>query len=455
MKYQNLLGRQILAMLLSVCVSSGVSAKESLSEYTGNTVKTAVSEDDKLSVGLKEILYDEKYGVPGIGVAVAKNGKIIYSHTFGNRYIDEEQPENNLPLNKETKVRIASISKTFTAVAYMQLAEQGKIDLDDDVSKYLGFKLQNPNYPDIPITSRMLLSHTSSIRDGEVYAIAPNYSISEFFTPQGKFYEEGAHFAPYGEVPGEYFCYTNLNYGILATIIEKVTGIRFDEYVRQMIFVPMDIKASYNIADFKSDELYDLSVVYQKYHDDLSGSGRWQPQIDDYYNGSTTAYDLSEYKIGTNGTVFSPQGGLRISLLDLEKWLLMFLNDGKYQGKTILSKKTVDEMFTPYWVLNSGKTNGDTYGGLMCCYGLGIHNMLNIDKDRFLPDRDIVMAGHFGEAYGLLAGMFLDRKNKQGFIYFINGTEAPLDRYMGAYSGMYIWEEKICSAILNTMFSCL
>lgn len=443
----NKLCRYFFIGLLAIGLVAYMPFKDGFCKNADPTVTTSSAAKDRLNRDLQTILDDKELGVPSMGVAVAKNGKIVYDGVFGKRYIDAYDHEHDLPLNKDTKVRIASISKTFTAVAYMQLVEQGKINLDEDISKYLGFTLRNPNYPEIPITSRMLLSHTSSLRDGAVYAIPARYSISEFFVPQGRFYEGGAHFAPDGEAPGAYFCYTNLNYGILATIIEKVTNTRFDRYMQEAIFKKMDMQASYNVADFSAAELYNVSPVYQKY------DGSWSVQVDDYYNNSVAAYDLSEYKVGSNGTIFAPQGGLRISLGDLEKWLLMFINDGKYKDQVIFSKQSMETMFKPYWVLNHDKSNGDTYGGLMCCYGLGIHNMMNLDKDRFLADRNITMSGHFGEAYGLLAGIFVDRKNKQGFIYFINGSTAPLDEYLGQYSGMYIWEEKICTAVLNDMFA--
>lgn len=161
--------------------------------------------------------------MPGVGAPVIKDGRLVYEKTLGSRYIDNENTQNNLPLTRDTKLRIASLSKVFVAAAYMQLSEEGKIDLDADISCYLGFTLRNPNYPDTPITSKMLLSHTSSLRDGEVYTIPSKYSLQELFRPDGIFYEGGAHYAPYGEAPGEFFCYTNLNYGILGTIIEKVT----------------------------------------------------------------------------------------------------------------------------------------------------------------------------------------------------------------------------------------
>lgn len=423
----------------------------------------------QLDKDLKNMIDDKKYGVPGLGVAIVKHGKLTYENTLGQRYIDNKNSKNNLPMNKNTKLRIASISKTFTAVAYMQLVEQGKIDLDKDISEYLGFKLRNPNYPDIAITSRMLLSHTSSLRDGRVYAIAPEYSVKEFFVPEGKFYENGSHFAPKGEAPGEFFHYTNLNYGLLGTIIEKVTNQRFDDYMRDSIIKQMNLDASYDVADFNKKDLENLGVIYQKQKNGIwNNEGPWIAQIDDYKNlkishnivyvnnpdvrAEDSFYDLSKYKIGTNATIFSPQGGLRISLKDLEKWMMMFINNGEYNGTQILSKESVDLMFNPYWTLNSEKSNGITYGGLMNCYGLGIQNMKNIDKDRFLADRNIEMSGHFGEAYGLLAGMFIDRTNKNGFIYVMNGMASSEDDNAGQYSGMYRWEEKFCTSILNNAF---
>lgn len=380
----------------------------------------------RLNNDLQLLIDDNKNGVPCVGAAVIKNGRLVYKKTFGSRYIDNENPQNNLPLTRYTKLRIASLSKIFVAAAYMQLAEQGKIDLDADISRYLGFTLRNPNYPDTPITSKMLLSHTSSLRDGEVYTIPSKYSLQELFRPDGMFYKGGAHYAPYGEAPGEFFCYTNLNYGILGTIIEKVTQTRFDKYMKQAFFDPMGIDASFNITDFNEAALNDFGLIYQKQEYGVwNTNGPWIAQVDDYSalkiygNNLYNIYNYDEYITGTNATIF--------------------FSARRFENK-------------PYWTLNEAKTNGDTYGGLMNCFGLGIQNVKNIDKDRFLPDRDIEMSGHFAEAYGLLAGMFIDREHKNGFIYIMNGMPGPESANAGAYSGMYLWEEKVCSAILNNAF---
>ena len=99
--------------------------------------------------------------VPGLGVEIYKNGKKAYTHFAGHRYFAEKPGQKDLPITSKTRFRAASVSKMFTAFTIMQLVDEGKLTLDEDVSDLLGFWLRNPNYPDTPITVRMLLSHTS------------------------------------------------------------------------------------------------------------------------------------------------------------------------------------------------------------------------------------------------------------------------------------------------------
>ncbi|WP_295159451.1 serine hydrolase [Selenomonas sp. AE3005] len=193
-----------------------------------------------------------------------KDGKEVYSSFHGSAIIDSQNPQNSRPFTRNSRFRVASVSKMFTVFTIMQLTEQGKLDLDTDVSKYLGFQLRNPNYLDIPITARMLASHQSSLRDGKIYSIPPEMGLQEFFRKDGKFYEDGAHFAPQGKAPGKYFSYSNLNYGILGTIIEKVTGERFDKYQKNHILKQLDIKGDYLPSNFSKKEFAKLGAVYQK-----------------------------------------------------------------------------------------------------------------------------------------------------------------------------------------------
>ena len=417
----------------------------------------------------------------GLAVLAIKDGEIAYEKGFGYRYIDNENAENNLPFDTDTKMRIASVSKTFTAIGVMKLVEQGKIDLDADISKYLHFSLRNPNYPDTPITVRMLLSHTSSLRDGEIYSLPPQYSVAEFFQEGATYYENGAHFASRGQAPGEYFSYANINFGLLGTIIEAASQQRFDQYMSENVLKPMGITGSFNVSDFNEKEIGNLAVVYRKLYDadgnSVPGSA-WIPQIDDYkgvpVKANTTMvsnpdsensfefYPLDDYVLGRNATHFSPQGGLRVSAEDLAKLALMFMNDGMSGDTQILSKESVDLMFTPQWTWNGNDaegTNGDFEYGLFACWGLGIHIITNGEHyggygDTFLQGRPLSVSGHYGDAYGMFSLFMVDRAADQAFIYLSNGAECDLyaEPSYGAYSENWIWEEEIVTALYQYIF---
>ena len=385
--------------------------------------------------------------VTGLGVVVYKDGAEVYEKFLGSRKLGEK----NLPVTRDTKFRIASLSKQFTIFTIMQLVEQGKINLDEDVSKYLGFDLRNPNFPDEKITTRMLASHTSSIRDGKIYSIPPNFSLTEFFKVDGKFYEGGAHFGV--EPPKIFFTYSNLNYGILGTIIECVTGKRFDIYQRENILAQLDTRADYVVGNLSPKDFEMLGTLYfkncAKSDDYLNQPARDTISLQNpYAEDFCGTYDLKNYKVGTNATIFSPQGGLRISFEELTHAMQMILNGGKYRGQKILSEKSLAEMFKPQWIYNGH--NGDTCGGVMLSYGLGEYQIDGKSTARLCKNHEINFVGHTGIAFGLLAGMFFRADLKDAFLYVINGHYIDEDndpRAKGKFSGNYIWEEIISDTV--------
>ena len=431
-------------------------------------------EKQELHEELTQMIGDTGTKVPGMGVIVYKDGKEVFSDFLGTAIVDSENPQNNRPFTRESRFRVASVSKMFTVFTLMQLQEQGKLDLDADVSQYLGFKLRNPQYPEQPITARMLASHTSSLRDGKVYSIPPQVSVQEFFKPEGKFYENGAHFAPQGEEPGKYFAYCNLNYGILGTIIEKVTGERFDKYQKNHILRQLDIQADYLPGNFSKKEFAKLGAVYQK--KDTAGKwnehGPWRATQDGYPDGQpqkdTVAlqnpykedyqdtYSLKGYVPGTNATVFSPAGGLRISCDELSHALSMLADNGTYRGKQVLSHASVQAMMSRQWIYDAAAKNGKTYGGTILSYGLGIYQMDGDSTARFCKDAEIDLVGHTGEAFGLLSMLCLRPNTKDGYIYIMNGEAVEEDedeRSAGKFSNNYIWEERLGDAICRHAFS--
>src|SRR5690606_22767492 len=132
----------------------------------------------------------------GLSVVVVKGADVVYQGNFGFKDL-----EAKTRLQQDDVFRIASISKSFSAIAILQLQEQGKLDLEDDVSQFLPFAVRNPKHPNIPITLNMLLTHTSSLNDKE------SYSNLDVINPKTNEDFENAYNS---YAPGENYQYCNL-----------------------------------------------------------------------------------------------------------------------------------------------------------------------------------------------------------------------------------------------------
>ena len=407
--------------------------------YNSLLSKTATR---KLDTALADMIggYGEK--VPGLAVIVYKNGKEVYRNMMGNRFLSPRNKNWNLPVTSESRFRVASISKIFTAAGYMKLVEEGKINLDEDVSRYLGFTLRNPTYPNKIITSRMLLSHTSSIRDYPTPYVPFKSNVKSFFT--------SADCWTRGKAPGSYFSYCNLNYVLLATITEKVSGQRFDKYMTKNVLKPLDIKGSFNLRDFSSSDLQKMGTLYRKTKGE---SGRYYAQIDDRPIDLPSASLLSSYRPGTNAGIFSPQGGLRISPDELAHMLEMLLGQGKFKGREILKPATVQLMEKPVWKYNPAQPNGNIENDSIESYGLALQYFSGNGSTRPAPNRpDFDLIGHLGEAYGFIGGLMWQPGTKNGFIFLQNGFATDYKHNKGRYSRNYRWEENFMKTIIENVF---
>lgn len=401
--------------------------------------------------------------VPGLAVLAYAGGREVYSFAGGIRRMAGAQ---TWPMTEDSRFRMASVSKMFTVFTIMQLAEAGKLSLDEDVSEYLGFRLRHPSYPDMPITLRSLASHTSGLRDGKVYSIPPSVRVRAFFMPGSPYWEGGAHFAPAGQAPGAYFTYCNLNYGLLGTVIEAVTGQRFDQYQKTHILKDLECRADYVPGNLEAPEFARLGTIYRK--QDRQGrweeKGPWQGIMDDfggvqppretlslqnpYAQDVCQTYDLAGYQPGTNATIFSPQGGLRLSLEELGHVLAMLLHDGRYAGRQVLRPASLQDMFSPQWTYDGH--NGDTCGQTLLTYGLGEFFVDGRGPARCCRTKAIDLWGHTGQAFGLLSGLFIRPGTGSGFAYVMNGEALAEDddpRSAGQFSRNYIWEEKVMDGL--------
>jgi CubicO group peptidase (beta-lactamase class C family) len=323
----------------------------------------------------------------------------------------------SIAMTESSKYRIASISKTITAIAIMQLAEQNQINLDEDISNILGFTVQNPNFPNTAITTRMLLSHKSSIIDGSTYNNfldatvnnSPIPDLSEILAAGGTYYTS----AQFNNItPGTYFNYSNINYVTLGTIVEKISNQRFDIYCKTNIFEPLGIDASFNVNDI--NDIDSVAVLYRK------PGGVWTPQADNFQGLQPSFNNLTNYVVGTNGGRFGPQGGLRCSAKDLAIIFQLLMNKGTRNGVTLLNEASCNAMFNNEWTYNG--SNGNNYYGLFRSWGLGIHRITSTPGNDMALSNSTSMLGHTGEAYGLVSDAYFDTIRKVGFVFMNNGV---------------------------------
>ena len=318
-------------------------------------------------------------------------------------------------------VRIASISKLVTAIGVMRLVEQHRLDLDADVSTLLGWRLRNPAFPEVPITLRLLLSHRSSLTDGIDYVLPLDARLREAVTDAAW---DRAH------PPGSYFRYTNLNFPVIAAVMERATGERFDRLMARLVLAPMRVEACFTWASCTPATRARAGVQYrdgQPVKDTPEAIARCP--VTPARDGGC---DLSGWRAGVNGAIFSPQGGLGISAAGLARVGRMLLGGGMLDGVRVLAPAAVRQLETPVWTYDGG--NGDTGGGFICRYGLAVTftatGVPGCRDDPFGDARPRI--GHAGDAYGLKSGLWIDRARGSGVAYYATGVPAVPGR--SAYS---------------------
>lgn len=373
--------------------------------------------------------------VATVRVSFDRNG-ITDTHTTGLADIAA-----NRAITADDPVRIASISKLVLSLGVMRLVEEGKLDLDADVSDTLGWKLRNPNFPDAPITLRLLLSHRSSLTDAAGYWQIPLDGDFRTVTDDPRAWDKE-------HAPGAYWRYANAGFPVIAAVMEHATGERFDLLMQRLVLKPLSLSACYSWPSCDAATAARAVVLYDA----------GVPKVDDNQGrkpacgitkASDGSCDLSKWRAGTSSNVFGPQGGLRISANDLSKIGRLLLGEGKVDGVRLLKPASVRAMIGPEWSFNgsNGLTLEEddpirTKGGFTCRYGLAVHTLAT-----GLPDcgddpfgDGVQRVGHSGNAYGLLAGLWVDRKRGTGVVYFATGMGAAAPGKRSAFSAI---EEKL------------
>ena len=388
--------------------------------------------------------------VMGVGV-IARDGAgvVVLEQAHGSGRLTIDGALRTRPFTLDTPMRVASITKLVAMTAIMTLVQEGRLSLDDDAGDLAGFRLRHPAHPDLRITPAMLASHTSGLRNGPSYPVPLGRPLSEAFTPGGRHFDAGDWFAPASEPPG-FFAYADVNFAVLAQIAERISGERFDRFLKRMTLDPLGLDSGLNWSGVPDTVRARASAACRPV------DGVWEPQVDGEIAPApairvTTpaeAPDLTadDYVIGENGFVFSPQGGLRASVRDLDRLARSYA--GHAGVPRLVSSATLDRMSAPLWAYDPTGPNGDNDRGLMRAWGLSVHVPTGGDGDAFFGPGSADWRGHFGVAYGLQSGLFWNRRDGRTLAYMISGTPRDPEALSGARSAVSPWEEVIFDAAL-------
>lgn len=268
--------------------------------------------------------YMRKYKVPGLAISIYQEDQTIYSKGFGARDLDKF-----LPMTPQTLIGIGSITKSITAFGIMKFVENGKLSLDDSVSRYLDFS-PFTSHPDIQI--KHLLSHSSGVpaADGGLVSLFYTFGDYKKVYPATTREDFIAHLGdPENFVifkPGEKFFYNNDMFTCLGFIIEKLSGISYAEFIQREILYPLEMKrAVFSKEDFEKDD-DKITGYLPKKEENIMVPKKHPVPLYDYLNAP---------------------GGLYVSMEEMMHYAECLLQRGKYKEKQLLSSDSIDELWTP------------------------------------------------------------------------------------------------------------
>lgn len=328
-----------------------------------------------------QLLVDQaasKYGAVGLQVAVVEDGQVTDAYTYG--YATKGQA----PMTAEHKIRAASISKVAVGMAAMLLREQGYIDLDQDISTYWGVRIQNPKYPDTPVTIRNLLTHTSSIRVLD--------SASRLYSSVKSQLSSPSCFT--SKMPGAIssWSYNNYGYAVLGMTLELASGQYLDTVMDNGMWEIMEIDAAFEGGRVDRKDL--IATLYQG--GTVSRTAAAQASF------------LPKDTPGGTGAFF--QGGLTISAKDLAKMAALLTNDGYYEGLRLMEPASVELL----------ETRDDTL------LPDGTYQAVALRSQDNLYGRDRLYY-HTGSAYGVYNLFSYDPEAKDGVVVLTVGASGVKD----------------------------
>lgn len=334
---------------------------------------------ERIDAYITEQMHDLK--IPGVAIGIVRNNEVVYIQGYG------VADDNGRTMTADTPFLIASLSKSFTALAIMQLVEEGKINIDEPVQTYLPWFHVADEEVSPKITIRHLLHQTSGFDERESYIRNLNTDASDDALEKSI---RDLNTVDLNFMPGEAFEYANTNYDILGLIIQTVSGQSYEEYIEEKIFTPLDMNQSFtSMEDARTGNV----------------SSGYYP-----YFGFTTAFDNRM----PYSRISKPSAGLFSSAEDLTHYLIAHLNNGQYQSNSILSAEGIDELHTPgiYYSENAG-------------YGMGWAVFPFKEVKPIAPD-GITPTGiaHRGDWLGYYSMMVLIPELETGIVLLMNKSNS-------------------------------
>lgn len=375
----------------STTTTSATTTTTTTTTATVSRADTAVSADGA-DARLEQIIEDavSVYGGVGVQVAVISGGELSLTAQYG------WAEKNTSPMTADSLLRIASPSKTVVSMIVHHLIDDGLLSLDDDISDHLGVTVRNPNHPNKPITVRMLLEHTSSLKDADYL---PSLSALQKHLTSGKAFTSAR--------PGANFVYNNFAFGVLGVVCECAAGRSFTDLAEEFFFEPMGITASFLAERVPLD---DLAVIYQS-------------------NGSVGLSKNTHRKFATyhkepGYTMRCFAGGLIISAGDYARLLTVLMNDGIYNGQALLSKKATNSIHEVQF----------KRGAIQQCLPVWRQDGLYGQSPLYY---------HTGSAYGIYSLYVYNPKNDTGVVVITTGSSGQRDS-----NGVYA----VCGRIVDNIY---
>jgi CubicO group peptidase (beta-lactamase class C family) len=303
-------------------------------------------------------------------------------------------------MRADTLINVASVTKTLTCIAVMGLWERKKFALDADVNPYLSFPVRNASYPNVPVTFRQLLTHTSSIADGPAYD--ESYVCGDSRIPLGQWLRENLAFHPWK--PGVQFQYSNLAYGLLGHLVERLSGMSFSDYMLKRVFAPLGMSHSRILLAGMDPQSHATPYTYVMDGDISNVKLRDPAWILPTDRSGALQVPHCLYSWGT-----PPDGLARTSAIELSRVLRMLLGGGMLDGHRVLQSSTIAQILSDQHVPLAGTQSTSAHGLAWFGYrGLG---------------PGIVWA-HSGEDPGISTFIVFRPKDGLGVVVLMNGGGA-------------------------------